>query len=120
MAAFGLAKPMVKPAALQKFDERFALPSKQDLSEEALEDLEAIQDSRVFTVEEMCYEYDLDDSDPSRAQSLWLDLGIGTWFDNWLVSHPDKQLWTYTMDEEVSGYDHRPNIYCYLPRHKWR
>ncbi|KAK2765526.1 hypothetical protein FQN54_008380 [Arachnomyces sp. PD_36] len=109
MAAFGLATPLFKPEGLRRFEERFVRRQKDnDAADDALGDLE----DSLISMEEMCHGYEIDDRDPSRAETLWNELRIGPWFDNWLVSHPDKHLWTYTMDEEVQGNNGESEFGC--------
>lgn len=52
--------------------------------------------------DQFCNYWQLDDSDPSIATDLWINSGTGAWFDQWLTDHPDHDLWTKVMDQEVN------------------
>lgn len=60
---------------------------------------------KQYSFEEFCNDFNPEgNNDPSLAEPLWKDHGVGKWFDSWLANTPDKRRWTETMDSEVNRY----------------
>ncbi|KAI9367076.1 hypothetical protein BJX61DRAFT_547845 [Aspergillus egyptiacus] len=87
MAALGLAVPFASHSQLQA---RSDIPWQET------------QTYKDYDWNDLCNVYNPEGiNDPGLAETLWTELGVGVWFDEWLFNHPNKDYWTSTMDDEV-------------------
>lgn len=59
-----------------------------------------------YNWDDLCNNYDPVNG-KYTAEELWKDLGIGAWFDDWLMTYEDKDYWANTMDNEVNKWGKR-------------